>query len=98
MRKKWWEINLSQDEQRLFEYIARDPRFSWRTVKSVCSNFNWEFEYIEDLIQPFLKSKMILLKANRQGEPIIGYWEIVDDITYAQNDESNAISEDPNII
>lgn len=103
-RKKWWEIARSQDEIDLFHVLARHPKFNWRTSESLLKKLNWSQDHLEKVIEPFLKSRILLVRRTKKKSIQLGYWERVDkDFDDRISDEDllemeSVGSSDPNVL
>jgi len=75
--KKWWELNITSEENDLFNILARNPDFTWRSVPSLVSELNWAEDRLLKIVDRHVKSKMILIKKNQKGDTCLAYWERV---------------------
>lgn len=77
MRKKWWQIANNSDEKDLFNLLARS-KYSWRNVSSILKQLGWSNEKLQNIIDPYIKQKIILVKRTKNNDIQLGYWECVD--------------------
>jgi len=101
IRKKWWEVAQTKDENDFFNFICRNPKFGWRTVESAVTALHWDMEKLNNVLKRFINNKIVLVKRNKTGL-LLGYWELVDEdgenyVDPSEEDE-NANLFDPNLI
>jgi len=101
-RKKWWEVAATQDELDLFNLLARNPKYDWRSVDSVLKKLQWTPEKFQQVASPFFRTKIIIEKNSKKGF-LIGYWERVNDINEEIAEEKRMDMDaaslfDPNLI
>lgn len=98
MRKKWWEFLLTEDETKLFNIIARNPKFKWRNIETVLKLTGWSPLKFNTVIDRFVLKKIILIKRTKKGL-FIGYWEHVDADAHLNDEKYEEYEEvDPNVI
>lgn len=102
-RQKWWEIAKTQDEIQLFNLLARHPKFDWRTFTSILKTLGWTQNHLEQVVEPFIKSRIILFRNTKKNGIQLGYWERVDQFFDDQLDEEVLMdleydTKDPNVL
>ncbi len=84
-RRKWWQIATTQDEVDLFTCIARHPKYSWRSLKSITRFLGWDKDKIDSTLKPFIQNRMIIAKQTKEGMSL-AYWERVGNELESKND------------
>ena len=80
--RKWTQVypqgtKAGDEEQKFFIALARHPKFEWRTVAALSKETGLTKERIEEIIQKYTKSGMVL--NNPKNEDQWAYWERVPD-------------------
>ena len=68
--KKWWEVASSEEEKTLFKILARNPKYSWRSLSSILKETGWSREKLESVTEPFRKRKIIMKSNFRNCYPL----------------------------
>ena len=99
--KKWTDVyphgtKEGDEEQRFFIALARNPKYSWRSVAAIAKEANLSKVRVEEIIKKYYKKGIVI--QNSKSEDQWGYWERnLDDIpatpkTLAKQDQSNRIN------
>ena len=78
MRKRWWEVANTDEEKKLFIFLARHPKFTWRSVASIMRELRITPEELEALVEPYRRAGMIVASVKRDGV-YLAYWERLED-------------------
>jgi len=79
-KRKWWELNLTNDEREFFESLARNPSYVWRNVRRFAKELGWDMNKLSSIAQVHVNNKLVLVKTDKRGEKNIAYWERVEPI------------------
>lgn len=76
--KKWIDVypqgtKAGDEEQAFFISIARNPKWTWRSVSAIAQDAKLSKERTEEIIEKYFKKGMIF--QNPSNEDMWGYWE-----------------------
>lgn len=83
------------EEFKLFVYLARNPKFVWRSVAALAKESKLTKERVEEILSKYYKKNMVFL--NPKNDDQWGYWEncteLLPDIeeSIAEKDKNNRI-------
>lgn len=88
--KPWWQLNLDSDETRLFQVLARNPDYIWRSQEGLLKSLGWSDKKFMNTAQRFLSAGMILTRTNdKKGTMQYAYWENVKSKDKKQSAETS---------
>jgi hypothetical protein len=74
--RKWWEIASCHEEYSLFNELARNPEYTWRTTSGLATVLGWTEEKLQSIMKKFITQNIILIKSAKDGSSQkVAYWE-----------------------